>query len=237
MPIDGGSASGLPEATGSASVVGWIVNEASQLLKDATNEEWTVDVLLPHLWGAIMEVINAQPDAYGIETDIELVAGATQAAPAGTLYILDAVCNMGVSGTDPGNPIHLIDRKRMDILFPGWMAFPAEVGVEYVVIDPENKKRSPMQFGVFPPQEALETDYETIRLVTTPTPAEITSVDDAFPLDDTYRMAVVDFVVALALSEENTIPNALSKSQAFRTMALQKLGIRAAGEKAGGTPT
>ena len=57
------------------------------------------------------------------------------------------------------------------------------------------------------------------------------AIDDAFPLDESYKPACVDYIVYRALVEETTIPNAQAKGTAFHNKFLQDLGLKANVEK------
>jgi hypothetical protein len=180
---------------------------------------------LPYLNLGILEIINLKPDAYVPTTNITLVAGAVQNLPAGSIDLVDLVCNMGASGTVPGGIINSIDKTVMDHLIPDWITFPTAAEVKYAVFD----SRNPKVFYVFPPQP--DPPVQKVKAILSTPPDELMAADDIFPLDDSYRPAAVDYVVYRALAEETTVPNALAKSGQSWNKFLQDLGLKSQTEK------
>ncbi len=229
MPgIDGGTPGGLPGPSYPATPTGEILGNAAQQLQDITGRRWGQNsVLVPYLNLAILEILNLKPEALAITTTITLVAGAVQGIATTDIALIDVVCNMA-SGDIRGRVITHLDKAQMDSVFPEWMvSYPlgtANLEVYHAVID----GRDPKKFYVFPPQPD-PTSQNLEAIICTP-PTEMSTVDDIFPLDDSYIPAAIDYVVYRALAEETTIQNALSKATMFYQKFLQDLGIKTAVE-------
>jgi hypothetical protein len=203
---------------------GMILVLAAQQLQDQTGSKWGVDVLVPYINLFLLEVMTLKPEAYATTRNITLIQGAVQSLPDDAVNLVDVVCNMGTTGTTRGAEIQSILKDSMDDLVPGWMSYTADATVLYVVTDP----RTPKKFYVFPPQPASPVKIETILSVS-PTP--ITSIDGTFPFDDSYVPAAIDYVIARALAEETSLPNAMSKATLFMNKFQQDLGLKTAQEK------
>lgn len=220
--IDGGGPSGLPSPTGGLNAIQTILLNARQQIQDVIGGKWGDDVLLPYLDLAILAIITVKPSAYPTSSDITLVAGAKQSLPAGAISLLDVVCNLGVADA-PASAIVTVTKDAMDNLLPGWMYATAAAAAEFAVTDTND----PKAFYVYPPQTGSTAKVRAI--ISTP-PAELSATDDTFPLDDSYRIPAIDYLIHLCLKEETTIPNALSKSNMHYQKFLQFFGIKSAVE-------
>jgi len=203
---------------------GMILTIASDQLADQTGQTWDVAVLVPYLNLFLLEVMNLKPDAYVTTQNITLVQGPSQALPVNAISLVDAVCNMGVSGATRGTPIQGVLKDSLDDLVPDWMTWTGDAVVQFVATDPRNPKK----FWTFPPQPASPAKIECVLSIP-PTP--ITSSDGTFPFDDSYIPAAVDYIVGRALAEETSIPNAMAKSTLFMNKFMQDLGLKTNQEK------
>jgi hypothetical protein len=220
--IDGGTPAGGETSLGGE--MGDLFLIASRQLQDETGVAWPPSVLVKYADLALLEIIKLRPTAHPEEKLIQLVAGAKQIFPDGTIEFLEAVCNMGTSGTVVGGTITPIKKTAMDNLLPSWMSYPSAAEVLHLVTDDKN----PDNFFVFPPQGA--TPVQILVVMSTPAD-EVTSDTTAFPLDPTYKPAFVKYLVFMALSEETTIPNALNKANGYYSKFLMDLGLKGEVEK------
>jgi hypothetical protein len=218
--VDGGGASGLPTPPGGLNTTQTILWLAAQQLQDATGKKWDPgEKLVPYLNLAVKEIINLKPEAYPVQKNLTLVAGPVQTLAATDLALIDAVCNMGVSGTVIGTAIRSIKKRVIDALLPDWMTQTANAVVIFVIVDPQ----APHIFYTYPPQPAAPSK---IQAIVSNYPADLTELDGAFPLDNSYIVATMDYIVGRALMEETTVPNALQKSTQFMQKFMQDLGIK-----------
>ena len=224
MPtVDGGGPTGLPSPATGLSATATILLLANQQLQDTTGTKWGDDVLIPYLNLAILEIINIKPEAYPSQVDITMVAGAKQSLAAGSIALIDVLCNLDGSN-NPTGVIRTVTKNVMDNLFPGWMYETASATPTLIVTDPND----PKTFYAYP---SVSGATSKIRAITSVPPTELDESDDTFPLDASYRQPVIDYIVYRALAEETTIPNALSKSKMFHDKFLQFFGIKNAVEK------
>lgn len=219
--IDGGGPSGLPAPESGLSATQQILTDVKQQLQDTVGGKWGDDVLLPYLNLAILEILNIKPSAYPSTVDITCAAGAKQDAAAGTIAIIDIVCVL--SGSSPSGAIVTMTKDAMDNLLPGWMYETASATPTFAVLDPNE----PKAFYVYPPMSGTATK---VRAITCVAPTRLDEADDTFPLDDSYRIPVTDYLIYRCLNEETTIPNALAKAASHYQKFLQFFGIKSAVE-------
>jgi hypothetical protein len=221
--IDGGSPSSSEVSL--SGEMGALLSLVSQQLKDDFGLAWPPSKLLPYVNLCFQEIINLRPEANVVETVVSLVAGARQASLMTTsIEIINAVCNMGTTGTTVGTTITSVKKNSLDHILPGWMTFTADQTVRHVVLDP----REPLAFYTFPPQPASPS--KIMMLVSQPV-EEVTIDTSDFPLDPSYKPAFVDYMIYRALSEETSIPNALNKATMFYNQFLKGLGLKTNTEK------
>lgn len=152
-----------------------------------------------------------------------MAAGSKQAAPAGTIAIIDILCNLTGTPSTPTGAIVTMTKDAMDNLLPGWMYETAAVTPTFAVMDPND----PKAFYAYPPVSGTTSK---VRAITCIAPTAIDEADDTFPLDDSYRVPVLDYLIYRCLNEETTIPNALVKATSHFQKFQQFFGIKTAVE-------
>ena len=202
-----------------------ILVAAGQQLTDLGFIRWTPSSLLSYLNLGIVEIVGLVPNAYSVPLLLTLVPGAEQALPASVIQVQSFLCNMGLTGATQGASVRAVVKKQLDFLVPNWFAYDAGDIVQFVARDPYDNKK----FYVFPPQPSPVTQRLAARVHSTPT--VLLNVNAAFPLDDSYKPAAVDYLVYRALAEETDIPGALEKSKLFRAQFMQDLGLKARVDK------
>jgi len=203
-----------------------VLTPAAQQLQDLTNITWTVPSLVLYLNMFFRTIINDKPESSTALDVVNLVSGAIQQQPPGRINILDVTYNMGPSGAQVrGDAIQTIKREKMDNLVPGWTSFPPSSTVLMAILDDQ----LPHQFFVFPPQPTPATN--SVELLNSIIPTMAVDKTTPFPLDDSYIPAAIFYVVGMALSEETSIPNALTKGQSYIKMYLSAIGIKTVMEK------
>ena len=222
MPIlDGGSASGIPITHTTLSITNEIVEVVNQQLQDDGFIQWPPDDLIPYINLAIAEVIRVRPIAYPVTKTITLSAGSRQVIGTSEIQILDVVCNMiaGTSGTVVGTSTTILPRRSLDSLIPNWQNFTSSNTVLHVIRDDFD----PYTFYTFPPQPSGTTGL--VRMIFSELPVELESIDDAFPLEQSYKIPVINYTLGLVLREETTIQGSQAKSDKCMAMFYNSLSV------------
>lgn len=217
--LDGGSASGTPTSTTALPTTQEIISISQQQMADDAGVMFPPDELVPYVNLAIAEIIRVDPRAYPVTKDVSLVPGARQPLTNEELAILDVICNVSANGTIGPAPT-ILPRSSLDTLLPDWQSFTAQKTVVNVIRDAIDK----YTFYVFPPQP-VSTDQK-LKMILSELPDPIENVDDDFPLDDSYKLPCIDYVIYLALHEETTVPNALVKANQSLVSFYRKMGVQ-----------
>lgn len=217
--IDGGTPTG--EETSLSGVLGDITAIVSEQLKDEFAATWPPSKIIPYWNLFIQESVSLKPDIYPVEEDITLAAGARQDLPADALSLLDVICNLG-SEDAVAEPVPvIINKKNLDLMYPGWQLATASALVSFVAKDELN----PKVFYTFPPQPT--SNMGKIRALCSEVPAEITIDSTDFPFDADYKPAAVDYLIYRCLIEETEQQGANAKAITFYNKYLQDLGLKA----------
>lgn len=224
ISIDGGTP--LNEEQSLGGQVGALVLAAQNQLQDETGTAWPPSKILPYVNLALLEIVTLKPEAYPVESVLQLVAGARQSVSATTtISILDFICNMGTGGATPGRAILSVVKRNMDKLLPDYHSYASGQEVYYAAKD----DRNPLVFYVFPPQPT--SGMNQIKVLLSQPPADITNDNTDFPLDASYKPAFVDYLIYRCLMEETQIQGANQKAVAFYNKFLQQLGLKASVDK------
>ena len=216
--IDGGTAPGTPTTSTSVGTTEEILIDVEKQIQDVLGVAYPPDVLLPYLNLAIAAIVRLDPSAYPVPTDFTLVAGAKQTVDESVIKIMDVVCNL-ISGTVVGSSVTMLLRKQIDMLVPSWQTFTANNTVLNVIMD----ESDPYAFYVFPPQPSSPT--QKLRMIFSELPSLITDADGDFPLEASYKLCCINYVLYLVLREETTIPNALNKANMCLGQFYRDMGI------------
>ncbi len=76
------------------------------------------------------------------------------------------------------------------------------------------------------------TGLNQVEINVSAPPTRLTSINETFPLDDSYYPSCVDYIVARCLMEETTVPNALQKGSMYMQKFQQNLGMKTGMEQA-----
>jgi hypothetical protein len=172
-----------------------IIAKASGILQDASNIRWTAAKMLEYLNDGIRDTVIANPTAYVINGNLDLVAGTKQTLPAGTILLIDITRNMGAGGTTPGRVPRFIDRKEIDAEHPNWHTDTASATVKHWIYDNRDKGT----YYVHPPQPA--SGQGKLEAVRSALPASISS-STAIPVGDEYANALADYLLHRAYAQD-----------------------------------
>jgi len=174
-----------------------VVDMARGKLNDASSVRWSDSDLLGYLNALIQEAVDLAPDAFVVNTDLTLVAGARQTLPGDGLA-LGAVNNNTASGAG----IVEADKTILDALAPSWRGVPATTDAQFWLRDKTDRKA----FYVYPPQPGTPGQVN-LSYVKHPADGTINGVDSEtvttnLPIDDTYFDGLVDGVIGAAYERQ-----------------------------------
>ena len=180
-----------------------IIGKVEYDLNDTANDRWAEAEHLANLNEAQRMIVALKPDAYTVNDSYQLAASETkqripdgsatyQNASAETLKagvaFIDAVRNMGTSGTSAGAAVDVVEKNVMDSLDPDWHTATASETVETVVFD----RRDPKVFYVYPPQVAATMGY--LQIVYSALPDNVAAVGNNIVLDDIYELPIMEYM-------------------------------------------
>jgi len=212
-----------------AVAVSEIMTRAAYVLNDAGAVRWTPQEMLLWVNDGQRAICVAKPSANTDTVTISLVAGARQAVPATAHQLVRILRN-----TD-GAAITMVDREIMDAHVPGWgdtTVWPAQAVVEHAIYD----TASPEAFDVFPPNDG--TGQIEAVVATLPTdipepgasPGSIASYSANIGIPDSYREALVDYVLYRAFSKDAEYPDSAQRAMAYYQTYAAAVGLKTAQE-------
>ncbi len=196
-----------------------LIDDVESILQDEGNDHWSAAFHLQMLNNGMKEICLVKPDAYVIDTAIQLVAGISQSLPASGFQLLDILCNMGTDGSTPGDAVKLIDREILDAMIPGWPAATTSATVQYYMYD----ETVPTKFLVYPPQPSSSFGY--VRMRYGAAPAEI-GLTDTILIPDIYRGVLQDYMLFRAYSMDSDVPASATRAVSYYQAYQAALGIR-----------
>jgi hypothetical protein len=225
-----------------------IARKAGLQLNDREHVTWGVPELAAWINAGCRELVNLKPTALTVGVGMRLAAGTRQSLDGATfvdpltgaalpwvaLQALDAVRNLGATGTAPGLPVTALERRIMDVALPGWHTLPAASVVRHVMFDP----REPKAFYNYPPVAVDPAVYLELIVARLPVnalvdDAMVLGVDDIDPgLDERYEMALVDYVLFRAYGKDAESPVSLERSRAHQQQFMAALGAKLRNETA-----
>lgn len=179
-----------------AILVDAVLLNVSILLNDANMVHWTQEELLA--WGTEgqVELVKLRPDASSVTVDVQLVSGAKQFAPDGTVAIL------GISQNKDGSAISLCDRQTLDQFRPDWMVTsitPTPSTVTHWMPDVH-----PDTFYVYPAQG---TSPGTVLMTHSVLPPPL-AANGNLGVRDMYQSAIENYILYRAFSKDSSPANA-----------------------------
>lgn len=176
-----------------------VIQQASDILKDATNVRWTVGELVRWLNAGQLALATARPDVMATYGTITLVAGVRQSIPTTAFRLLDVVCNTAA----PKAAVRKVDRQLLDLPEPNWRSRTPATAISHFYFEP----RDPRAFYVYPPAnagvqvDALYATYPTP--IAQPASGDYTAVTGDLSVADIYASALLDYVLFRAFSKDS----------------------------------
>jgi len=166
-----------------------ITDECSNLLYDETGVRWPEAELLDYLNAGITAVLVYKPDAYVVDSTVQLATGSRQTIPADGVEFLEMINNAGSGGATPGRAIRKVDRNHLDHMTPDWHTTTGSQVLHYT-FDPRN----PKVFYIYP--HVSTTWYARINY--TGIPDRLTATSEDVPISEIYQTPLVNWVMAYA---------------------------------------
>jgi hypothetical protein len=157
-----------------------IGNKAAKRLQDKGFVRFTLPDMATWINAACRLLVRVKPTLLTANVAMLLLAGTKQTLNGATfkntvdgtaqsltaLQILEAVRNLGTSGTEAaaGEPITVLERKTLDVLYPGWHGAASGTAIKYLMFDPKD----PETFYVYPKATASPALYVELMLARLP---------------------------------------------------------------------
>jgi len=195
-----------------------IFDDARIILKDANATAWDDAKLLTWLNAGQREIASVRPDAYTRIAAFTLVAGTRQTLPTDGELLIHIPRNLQSDGVTAGRAIRKSDRDEFDLFRPDWHTETPGVTTNYVY-DPY----TPYSFYVYPPAVA----GNKVELIYAATPPDLTGADASIVIKDSYRNALLDYVLFRSFAEDGEIEGASTRAVAHKQAFDQFLGNKA----------
>lgn len=201
-----------------------IDTEARELLQDGGTVHWSAAGMIQWINAAVRDVITHKPKANTVTGNLTLTAGTTmQSLPATVIALVGILSNMGTSGTDPGRAVTLTSAERMDAARPIWRSDTGSAVKHYMVDD-----RDKSSYEVWPaPDSALKVLARTCNH-----PTDIAALTETLSIDDSYRNALVHYVLFKAYAQDAEDSINASLSAAHYAIYAQTIGLQVKKQKA-----
>lgn len=210
-----------------------VMSQASTTLQDNGAIHWTPPELLSYLNEAVREIVVVKPNAATQTVTMNLVAGPKQSIGATHTILSRAIRNVASN-----KPIRVLDRREtLDNMIPGWMAnsvLAYAADVSYIIHD----LTDPRTFYVAPGAIAGTTQIEVVvGVMPAEVPAgsnvlDISTYTGLVGLPDSYRNAIIDYILYRAFSKDAGIAGAAQRATAHKQLFDAALGNVASGENA-----
>lgn len=196
-----------------------VISRARTLLNDndPANYRWSNAELIDAINDAQKLVATHRPDSCSADTNLTLVAGATQNLPAGGFRLMDVICNIG-AGDAQGRAITPVNRSVVDGFEPSWRSGTRSATVKHFIYDPTN----PLKFDVYPPA----TSAAKVRLTYSKHPTLVDDTTDDLTVTDQYFEHVLMFVMFRAYSKDMEFSSNAQLAGTYASLFASLLGIK-----------
>ena len=205
--------------------IGYVLDRVRFTLDDVGRDSggavWTDATLIAYLNIAQREICNVRPEAHVSTEILDLKHGVTQQLPAAAKSLIDIACNVRADGSDDA-AVNLMRREDADRSDSNWRR-EAEDGE---VVEWAYDERNPRFFDVRPPNDGTGR----LKIEVYSTPPDVGSDrgrEDRIGLSDEYVNSLIYWICRLAYIENSTAPEYMRKSEEFRLMFYEGLGMQA----------
>lgn len=202
-----------------------IIALAQELLLDKQGVRWPATELVAHLNDGQRAVVELRPDATAKDETLTLVAGVSQTIPAEANSLIEIVRNVG----GKQRPVRQVVRNTIDAVDPAWYSSQPKGEVLHFMTD----ARQPRQFDVYPPVLAGTKVLAILSMTPTDVPqpsgVDSSTVTGHISLGDTFKNALLHFVLFRAFAKDAEVGSAASSAshyQLFKTCLGDETGSR-----------
>ena len=197
-----------------------IIDKAEIILQDTTNVRWEESEHLGWLNDGVKEVLINKPDAYVLNSAVQLTTGTKQSVPSGGLMLIKVPRNMGTDGVTPGRAVTITEQTILDQARPNWHTETGVAEVKHYMFD----ERDPKHFYVYPPQPAASQGY--VEIIYSSVPSDLTATSEAIPIDDIYANVLLDYILYRAYTKDADYSSNGERAIAHRQAFLEALGVK-----------
>jgi|DEB19_MinimDraft_2_1074335.scaffolds.fasta_scaffold00097_5 hypothetical protein len=204
-------------------LAGELLDNVRKPLNDPSKITWSDPDLIGFLNQALKMLMGIRPDAVSTNAVLTLSEGSEQTLPAGGLRLLSVFCNVNALGALIGPAIRNIDKLSLDDVMASWITANPRPSVHEYWYD----ERNPRLFWTNPVVAGTK-----IRAYYSVSPAEITSVSDALPVEDSLSSALEEWMLYLAWRGDDEISPTGQRAGFHRSACFELLGYKASADMA-----
>ncbi len=177
-----------------------IIGDAVITLNDEGFDSWEEPELFSYVSEGQQATVLLKPDAYVLNSAVQLVAGVLQTVSG--FQLIRIPYNMSTDGINIGAPIEIVDFDEFTKLNPGWTTETASATVEKVMFDLDD----PTRFYNYPPQPVSDQGY--VQQARAVCPDALEALDQAphyhveLVLGDQYRPTLVNYTIYKAYAKD-----------------------------------
>jgi len=213
-----------------------VMQEASLILQDDQFTRWPLATLNLFINGALREILLHKQNAFAQTVQLPLVPGSRQEMPDEYPILLRITRNLVTTDTQAsGNPsmsqVTLVTRQMMDAVDPFWSdpSFSKPTArVKHFMFD----AAQPDHFYVYPPNNGAGVVEAVVAAEPPRIAAPVSGQENleswitVVPIKESYRQAVIDYVLFRAFSMDLDIPNIAQRAMMHRQAFSEALGIK-----------
>ena len=181
-----------------------LLNRASIELTDTQRISWDLTDLIAYYNSAISAIASARPDIFIKTQAFTCAAGTRQAAPAGTIKLIDVERN-----TDTGKTIRQVARAELESLLPNWASSTGGSEAELYIHEPTNAKT----FWLYPGVKAGMSVDLVLSILPSPATKAMIDAGEVVQVDDQYVTPCLDWILYRAFMRDADITANANRGQ------------------------
>jgi len=190
-----------------------IITEVRRIIHDeSATFRWSDIELIDYLNAGTRQTVILLPEANMVETIVDTLTSrvSRQSLPTGGIKFSKAARNYAADGTTPQGSLRFVEKDALDTFEPTWEYVSGKVDGANYFEHFCHDSNEPTVYYLYP---APAADNKFVAVVYSAIPTALTVVGDAFPMDDTYINATVQYMIYRALTKESreTMPDAFQK--------------------------
>jgi len=177
-----------------------IINQTSRRLRDVSQKEWQLSILVAAYNSAIQTLMNVRPTSNTICRDLELKEGHEQEIDSDMHKLIHVLHNSCPDGTAK-RAVTLVEMGIMDSTLQHWRQDPSRGYIEHYMMTETNDRK----FHVWPP--AIEGQKLRVEASIIPEVSE-DELDNEMPLNLQYAPALMEWMLYYCYSvDDEMTPN------------------------------